>query len=724
MSNVKPFAIVLFAATVVVPRGLASAQTGHERMLDLLQDVIARTPEDHLYLSDAEARVWRERLERMGPDAPAVLRWEAHLKLGEEEQRLGNELAAIEHFEETLRLLPEVEADIQIEWVIRLYFRLGMAYLRYGETQNCAVRHSSESCILPIRGNGIHVNREPSRRAIGFFQEALKLARPGTDPHFSSLWLLNIAYMTVGAYPDEVPPDYLVPPSSFASDASFPRFDNVAPEAGVDTFSLSGSVVVEDFDLDGHLDLLVSTYEPTGQVRLFLNDEDGSFTEHTAAANLTGILGGLNMVQGDYDDDGDLDVLMLRGAWLGQGGRHPNSLLRNNGDGTFTDVTFEAGLGDDHRPTQTASWADYDNDGDLDLYIGNETNDGLEAACQLFQNQGDGTFIDVADAAGVGNHRFTKAVMWGDYDADGLMDLHVSNLDGDNRLYRNLGDGTFSDVAPTLGITDPQKSFPAWFWDFDNDGHLDIYVSAYEALVMHLAAAHLGLPVDVELARLYRGDGKGGFTEVGMELGVAEPSAPMGANFGDLDHDGYMDFYLGTGYPPYFALMPNVMYWNRGGHRFDDVTTAGGFGHLQKGHGVAFADLDGDGDQDVFEQLGGALAGDKFNDVLFENPGFGNHWIDLGLVGAESNRAGIGSRIRVQIVEDGESRSIYKHVNSGGTFGANSIRHQMVGLGNAERIEVLEVFWPAAGLTQTFEDVPLDRRVLVREGSSELRVLP
>ncbi|HXV64228.1 MAG TPA: CRTAC1 family protein, partial [Vicinamibacteria bacterium] len=480
-----------------------------------------------------------------------------------------------------------------------------------------------------------------------------------------------------------------------------------------------GSVVVEDFDGDGFVDLMVSSYDPWESVRLFLNREDGSFAEHTEAANLEGILGGLNMVQGDYDDDGDIDVLLLRGAWLGPGGRHPNSLLRNNGDGTFTDVTFETGLGDEHFPTQTASWGDYDNDGDLDLYVGNETNDELVAPAQLFENQGNGRFVDVAARAGVENRRFAKAVVFGDYDADRYPDIYVSNLDDENRLYRNRGDGTFEDVAEALDVTTPRRSFPAWFWDFDNDGALDIFVSAYEALVEDLTRFYLTKSYPREKARLYRGDGRGGFREVGQEVGLDEPSAPMGANFGDLDHDGFPDFYLGTGYPPYFALMPNVMYWNRDGNYFANVS-ASGFGHLQKGHGIAFLDFDNDGDQDVFEQMGGALAGDKFNDVLYENPGFGNHWITITPVGVESNRAAIGARIRLEL----DGRTIYKHVNSGGSFGANSLAHQMIGLGKAERIERLQIYWPTTDRSQTFVDVPLDRHIVVREGTGVIWVLP
>ena len=196
----------------------------------------------------------------------------------------------------------------------------------------------------------------------------------------------------------------------------------------------------------------------------------------------------------------------------------------------------------------------------------------------------------------------------------------------------------------------------------------------------------------------------------------------MGANFGDLDNDGFLDFYLGTGYPDYEALMPNVMYHNQKGKCFEDVTVAGGFGHLQKGHGIAFADIDLDGDQEVVAQMGGFYESDKFSDVVFENPGFGNHWIKVKLVGTQSNRSAIGARIRAVIKEDGKERSVYKHVNSGGSFGANPLR-QSIGLGKAAKIERLEVYWPTTGLTQTFTSVPLDRTIQITEGQPDLELL-
>ena len=222
------------------------------------------------------------------------------------------------------------------------------------------------------------------------------------------------------------------------------------------------------------------------------------------------------------------------------------------------------------------------------------------------------------------------------------------------------------------------------------------------------------------MSALYRGDGRGGFENVAVGRGLGYPTQPMGANFGDLDHDGWLDFYLGEGDVPFSELRPNIMFLNRGGDRFVDVTMAGGFGHLQKGHAISFADLDADGDQDVYVQLGGAVPGDRYPDALFENPGFGNHWITVKLVGRESNRSAIGVRIRAEITENGETRSVWRRVTSGGSFGANPLR-QMIGLGAAETIDVLEIWWPTTDRTQTFRNVEVDRAVEIVEGVDELR---
>jgi hypothetical protein len=197
----------------------------------------------------------------------------------------------------------------------------------------------------------------------------------------------------------------------------------------------------------------------------------------------------------------------------------------------------------------------------------------------------------------------------------------------------------------------------------------------------------------------------------------------MGANFGDLDNDGWHDFYLGTGYPSYEALMPNVMFRNRQGRGFADVTTDGGFGHLQKGHGVSFADLDHDGDQDVYEQIGGQYPGDAFGNVLFENPGFGKRWIKLRLIGTRSNRDALGASVRLDVVDGGVSRSIRRVVSSGGSFGCNPKRLE-IGLGGAETVQALEVRWPASGRVQEFRELPVDRMFEIREDAESPAEVP
>ncbi len=688
-------------------------------MLAILEQIRERTSVDHPFLGSSEAQQLRRMLAEDPSGMPASIRWVKTFRLAQLELQLGNERDAIQRFLECRELIKNaVLPEKRTEAEVTLMFEAGVAYMRWGETQNCCLSNHPESCILPIQGNGVHTRTEGSQAAIKCFMHVLDHTKLEHKLHLNARWLLNIAWMTLGEYPESVPKQYLIPAHAFVSTASFPRFENIAQRLRLDTFSTCGGAIVDDFDNDNYLDLIVSPWDPRDQIKLFCNRRDGTFEDCTDGSGLEGFCGGLNMVQADYDNDGDLDFFVLRGAWLGRSGHHPNSLMRNNGDGTFTDVTLDIGM-TSHYPTQTAAWADYDNDGDLDLFVGNESGQGVDAPCQLYQNDGDGGFRDVAASAGVTNGGYTKGVVWGDFDGNRYPDLFVSNQGDKNRLFKNNGDGTFSDVTVRAGVEGPSSSFPAWFWDYNNDGHLDLYVSVYAASTGDLAAFYLGLESQVERSCLYRGDGQGGFVNVTQQCGLGRPDASMGANFGDLDNDGYLDFYLGTGYPKYESLMPSVMYLNRGGEQFVDITTAGGFGHLQKGHAVAFADLDHDGDQDVFEQMGGAFAGDRFHDALYENPGLGNHWITLRLTGTKSNRSAIGARICVEITEEGETRKIYRHVNSGGSFGCNPLR-QTIGLGSAAGIKKLEIYWPTSDTTQSFSEVPMDDHFAIVEGRHEL----
>jgi hypothetical protein len=709
---------------------------GHRRMVEILVGVAEQSKQENPYLGQGMAPKVRDDLAALPEDEIMPKRWFLRMVLASQELRLGNQERAIELYREAYGLLAESSDPVPRENLIQNAYEMGVAYMRWGETRNCVERHTSESCLMPIREGGIHVDREGSENAVRYLTEAIDNSPRGGREFMRAVWLLNIAHMTLGSWPAGVPENARIPPELFESDEEFPRFPEIAGRLGLGSFDLAGGAIADDFDGDGYLDLMVTSSDTVGPLRLYRNNADGSFTDRTRSAGLEGLFGGLNLLQADYDNDGDIDAFVLRGGWWRQIGRHPNSLLRNNGDGTFTDVTFESGLGEVHYPTQTAAWGDYDLDGDLDLYIGNEsgkalrfddgTDDDATAPCQLFRNDGNGRFTDVAREAGVMNLRYTKGVVWGDYDDDRYPDLYVSNGGHLNRLYRNNGDGTFTDVAERLGVEHPISSFPIWFWDVNNDGALDLFVSAYGGPklppdVASVAAGYLGIPdPGGNLPHLYLGDGRGGFENVAEAWNIARPTLPMGANFGDLDNDGYPDFYLGTGYPYYEALMPNVMYRNRGGAGFADVTTAGGFGHLQKGHGVVFADLDNDGDQDVFEQIGGAWPGDAYANALFLNPGFDRHWIRVSLVGVRSNRQGVGARIRVDLVEDGVPRSIYTRVSSGGSFGANPLRRE-IGLGAARRVAAIEIDWPVTGETQRFEDVAVDQWIEVTEGAAEFR---
>jgi len=598
---------------------------------------------------------------------------------------------------------------------------LATAYLRLGERENCIDGRGAVACLVPIPQDGVHPVAGGARASIPIYQELLER----NPENLGARWMLNVAHMMVGTYPTDVPPGLLIPELAFRSEYEIGRFRDVAPLLGVDDVGHVGGGIMDDFNGDGLLDLMASSWQLRDPIRYHLNRGDGTFQRRTGAAGLEGLWGGGNIVQADYDNDGDLDVFVLRGGWLLEG--QVNSLLRNRGDGTFEDVTQAAGLLRPMHPSQTASWADFDGDGLLDLFVGNETFGDRSHPCQLFRNQGDGTFVDVAFEVGVAVTGIIKGVTWGDYDNDGRPDLYVSRTNAPNLLLRNEGAGaggtwSFSDRTGEAGVAEPRDAFPTWFWDYDNDGWLDIFVAGYRTNFGDIAAEYLDLSHDSELPRLYRNRGDGTFDEVSENVGLDRIQFSMGSNFGDLDNDGWLDFYVGTGDAHFQALMPNRMFRNNAGVRFQDVTSSGGFGLIEKGHGIGFGDIDHDGDQDVFAAMGGAYEGDLAHNVLFENPGHGNHWLSLWLEGVRSNRSAIGARVTVTLEVDGSERSIHRVVSSGSTFGGNPLRLD-IGLGRAQRVSAVTVRWPTTGLTQELSPLSLDAAYRVREGVAEAELL-
>jgi hypothetical protein len=579
---------------------------------------------------------------------------------------------------------------------------LGIAHMRRGEVENCAINHNADMCIFPLSIAGRHTLRSGSERAIEYFERYLQREPSSLEIR----WLLNVTYQTLGGYPDKVPKAYLIPPSAFESKENIGRFVDIAPSLGLDTVGDAGGSIVDDFDNDGFLDIVETSFDPCQPMRAFRNNGDGTFSDISARSHLAEQLGGINSVQTDFNNDGWLDIYVMRGGW-----EWPmrNSLLRNNRDGTFSDVTLESGLLSVDHPTHSAAWSDFDNDGWVDIFVGHE-----HTPSQLFRNKGDGTFEDVSAKAGVNRTAFTKGVAWGDYDDDGYADLYVSNYGEDNFLYHNRGDGTFEEVAKQVNVEKPKWSFPTWFWDYDNDGLLDLFVASYYFADGEWVRPYLGLPRQGDSMKLYRNTGKGTFADVTQETGLDRSVAAMGANFGDVDNDGFLDFYLGTGAPTYTALMPNLLFRNHDGKYFVEISSSSGTGHLQKGHGVSFADLDNDGDEDLFENLGGAVPGDKYNSVLFANPGHTNNWISIKLVGVKSNRAGIGAKIKLTLKGGPAGAIKYREVSSGGSFGASPLM-QHIGIGKATRIASIEVTWPASRTRQEFKNVAPNQFIEIKE---------
>ncbi|MEO5816250.1 MAG: CRTAC1 family protein [Gemmatimonadaceae bacterium] len=717
-------------------RPAVKARTGTQRMADTLKAIYAQaiaSPQGNPFLSRQRADV----IQTMVALQTGARDLDNRFLMAQERVMAGQPREALDALHK-LMLDVGLSPDAIAPRNKPMFDLEALAYLRLSEQENCIDNPAANVCILPLEGAGQHVLQEGARGAIAKYTKLLE--------HFpddrGSQWLLNIAYLAIGGYPDSIPKKYLIPNLKPNAKNAFPRFPNIAGDVGAQVVGLAGGLSIEDFNHDGFLDIFTTSWGLDQPAHLFLADGKGRYTDETAKAGIDGIVGGLNVVHADYDNDGDIDILVLRGAWLGEAGQHPKSLLRNRGDGTFEDVTFESGLVSFH-PTQTASWGDFNLDGYLDLFIGNESfaeMGGPSHPAQLFLNNRNGTFTEVSSKIGIKLDAFVKAVVWGDVNNDGLPDLFVSVLFGPNRLYMNLGGASvdtwkFEEKAATAGVQLPINSFPSWFWDYDNDGWEDLLVLSYDVrskTSLHEAVAreYLGLPyakdsagrsTKPEQTRLFHNKGDGTFEDVSAKVGLADKIIfAMGSNFGDLDNDGWLDFYLGTGNPDLRSAIPNRMFHSIGGKTFEEVTLPGGFGHIQKGHSTAFADLDRDGDEDIYMVLGGAYQGDRFASVLFENPGGTNNtWITLELEGRTANRSAIGARVELDVTDaSGATRTLHRTVSSGGSFGAGPLELH-VGLGRATIVRELRIAWPDSLRSKnSYADLAVGHAYHVVQGSA------
>jgi enediyne biosynthesis protein E4 len=501
--------------------------------------------------------------------------------------------------------------------------------------------------------------------------------------------------------------------------------------------TMVAGVALLDYDGDGYLDIYLvngaaipslQKETPAYWNRLFHNNHDGTFTDVTEKAGVAGAGYGMGVAVGDYDNDGrpDLFVANVTG----------NQLFHNNGDGTFTDVTMKAGLsgaqmGGKKMWSVGAGWFDYNNDGLLDLFVVNycvwdvnkdpycTIKNGVRAYCHpklyaplhntLYRNNGDGTFTDVSQETGIAAHLGKgMSVSFADYDGDGFLDAFVANDTTPAFLFHNLGGKQFEEVGVNAGVAyapdgTALSGMGSDFRDVNNDGRPDIWYTAVER----------------ETFPLLINSGKGDFDDLTLASGLQSTTEMSGWGNGiyDFDNDGWKDLFAARAnvmdnvsdlYPNRKYPEPNSVFRNLGNGKFKEASaTAGPDFQLEAAHrGAAFGDLDNDGRVDVVVSvLDGSVR------ILHNVSPAENHWILLKLVGRKSNRMGIGSQIHI-ITEDG--RSQWNEVTTAVGYASASDSRVHFGLGANRRIRQMEIRWPS-GIKQTLRDLEVDRILSIEE---------
>lgn len=475
-------------------------------------------------------------------------------------------------------------------------------------------------------------------------------------------------------------------------------------------------------------------YGPATNAIYYLSLNAPVFTEVGGALGVNDNSGALGIAWGDYNSDGYPDLYVVN-----QGGRS-NRLYHNDGGVTFADIAGVKGI-NDMNGGRCAAWGDFDNDGDLDLYLSNNDASGTDPHNRLFRNDGN-IFVDVAPQMGVDDPAQGNAAIWGDYDKDGDIDLYLVNVDAPNRLFRNDG-SEFTDVAPTMGVDDGGPGPDAHWLDFDNDADLDLYVSndgqqpsklyrndctQFTDVAPAMGIDHLGYPHDVDWGdydndgdqdlyisdgwnigqnRLYRNDGTQ-FTDVAPDLGISGNGSSTAVSWGDYDNDGDLDLFVGGG-----GATSNHLYRNDGSAFADVAQNMKMELPTDDVHGAGWGDFDRDGDLDLYAGVGGPSSS---SNRLFKNEGGNNNWLIIKTVGTVSNREGIGAKIKVTagaIVQ-------YREVNSGGGFSHNSLDTE-IGLALASNIDEIEVRWPS-GSVQTLTNVSVNQYLTIVEPETPLTV--
>ena len=529
-------------------------------------------------------------------------------------------------------------------------------------------------------------------------------------------WLLRVSMDQLKGPKPPIPQRFLFPTRRLTTENAKLlnlEFEDIAPKLGIDRFDGNGTASWADYDGDGDLDLFEGG---SGEFIQVYRNDGAKFTEVTEQVGLAKVPSGYSIDLIDYDNDGKPDVYISLNGWSGP---MKNRLYHNVG-GRFEDVSEKSGA-DDAGDGFVALWADFDNDGFLDLAMANGViKDGTVP--QIYRNNGDGTFTNMTKAAGIDEPPTYGAIgiALGDYDKDGRVDLLINGLEpAPNRLYRNEGNWKFKEVSRQAGVVQPiHNGFVCFFFDYNNDGWPDIFttsLASWTAVIDGLRDSYHPPKnaMHPDVGRLFRNNKNGTFTDVTYEAGLYLPVGVMGAGVADVDNDGYMDLYLGVGDPQMSRLEPNRFFHNNGDGTFTDLTGHVGFHRPgNKGHGVSFVDIDEDGDLDIYAQLGGHYPGDFAHNAFYRNlKGNRNHWLQVDLQGVKSNRHAIGAQLTVK---SGDFL-VYKEVKGAEGFGATSQMRQHFGLGPRARIDSLEIRWPS-GLTQKFEKLDANQIIRVVEG--------
>jgi hypothetical protein len=484
------------------------------------------------------------------------------------------------------------------------------------------------------------------------------------------------------------------------------EIDEVAAEIGLDKTAGGRGTAVFDLNGDGTLDVVIAGAH--AGCSLYRNNGDGTFTNISTGSGLDRCVYAFSMAVGDYDNNGLPDLFIVGLGFFNS----PGKLMRNNGDGTFTDVTEEAGL-NIWGPGFVSTWIDYDGDGYLDLFVTNNLG-GLfdhKTPNRLFHNNGNGTFTDVTTAAGLTTLWPSLGATWGDFRNCGLPDLFISNL-GHAQLFRNNGDGTFTDVSHAAGIDAAAIGTNCLCCDIDNDGWLDIVQFTYsrpQDAIYTLRTGHG--PRGSAPMRVWRNNRDGTFTNIAPQLGLTGCWGTMSGTVGDVNNDGHLDILMGNGGPGMDHTEASLLLENDG-CRFHNVTFAAGMPFTGKGHGANMADLAGDGRLHLIVAGGGMYPGDLLTATVFRPKRLPGNYLNVRLVGTRSNRDAIGARLRLQA----GGRAQHRLVSGGSGFGCLPYE-QHFGLGTGTQIERLEIRWPS-GHVQQLEQLPCNQSIRIVEGQA------